>query len=83
LTALRDLPLARPDGGWSLLIDTTQFGIAPPDASRLLLEKGEVAATPMNGWGPQAQRYLRFVFANESVERLTDIRERVCAAWSI
>nr|BAP28565.1 aspartate aminotransferase [uncultured bacterium] len=83
LSALRDLPVMRPDGGWSLLIDTTAFGIAPPDASRLLLEKGEVAATPMNGWGPQAQRYLRFVFANESVERLADIRERVRAAWSI
>lgn len=83
LSALRDLPVMRPDGGWSLLIDTTAFGIAPPDASRLLLEKGEVAATPMTGWGPQAQRYLRFVFANESVERLTDIRERVRAAWSV
>ncbi|ALL69681.1 Arginine:pyruvate transaminase (plasmid) [Paraburkholderia caribensis MBA4] len=83
LNALRDLPLVRPDGGWSLLIDTAQLGIAPPDASRLLLEKGEVAATPMNGWGPQAQRYLRFVFANESVERLADIRERVRAAWGI
>ncbi|MEX3975973.1 pyridoxal phosphate-dependent aminotransferase [Paraburkholderia caribensis] len=83
LNALGDLPLVRPDGGWSLLVDTAQIGIAPPDASRLLLEKGEVAATPMNGWGPQAQRYLRFVFANESVERLADIRERVRGAWRI
>ena len=83
LNALGDLPLVRPDGGWSLLVDTAQLGIAPPDASRLLLEKGEVAATPMNGWGPQAQRYLRFVFANESVERLADIRERVRGAWRI
>ena len=83
LNVLGDLPLVRPDGGWSLLIDTAQLGIAPPDASRLLLEKGEVAATPMNGWGPQAQRYLRFVFANESVERLADIRERVRGAWRI
>ncbi|MBN3759627.1 pyridoxal phosphate-dependent aminotransferase [Burkholderia sp. Ac-20365] len=81
LGALHELPLVRPDGGWSLLIDTMQLGIAPADASRLLLEKGEVAATPMNGWGPQAQRYLRFVFANESVTRLADIRERVRAAW--
>ncbi|WP_435529883.1 aminotransferase class I/II-fold pyridoxal phosphate-dependent enzyme, partial [Paraburkholderia caribensis] len=83
LNALGDLPLVRPDGGWSLLVDTAQLGIAPPDASRLLLEKGEVAATPMNGWGRQAQRYLRFVFANESVERLADIRERVRGAWRI
>lgn len=83
LEALHDLPLVRPDGGWSLLIDTTQLGFAPPDASRLLLEKGEVAATPMNGWGPQAERYLRFVFANEPVARLVDIRERVRAAWSV
>ena len=83
LHALHDLPLVRPDGGWSLLIDTTQLGLAAPDASRRLLDKGEVAATPMNGWGPQAERYLRFVFANEPIARLADIRERVRAAWGV
>jgi aspartate/methionine/tyrosine aminotransferase len=80
---LHDLPLVRPDGGWSLLIDTMQLGLAPADASRLLLAKGEVAATPMNGWGRQADRYLRFVFANEPVARLADIRQRIRVAWGM
>ncbi|WP_133646586.1 pyridoxal phosphate-dependent aminotransferase [Paraburkholderia flava] len=83
LRELRDLPVVRPDGGWSLLIDTVQLGLASTDASRLLFEKGDVAATPMTGWGPQAERYLRFVFANEPLERLADIRERVRRAWNV
>jgi aspartate/methionine/tyrosine aminotransferase len=83
LRELRDLPLIRPDGGWSLLIDTQRLGLAPADASRLLMAKGDVAATPMNGWGPGADRYLRFVFANEPVARLADIRERVRIAWGV
>jgi aspartate/methionine/tyrosine aminotransferase len=83
LTALGDLPVMRPDGGWSLLINTERLGLAPEEASRLLLTKADVAATPMKGWGPRAGRYLRFVFANESVERLADIRARVRTAWSM
>jgi aspartate/methionine/tyrosine aminotransferase len=47
------------------------------------MAKGDVAATPMNGWGPGADRYLRFVFANEPVARLADIRERVRIAWGV
>lgn len=83
LEALRDLPVIRPDGGWSLLIDTERLGLAAQEASRLLLTKADVAATPMKGWGPQAGGYLRFVFANESVERLADIRARVRTAWGL
>ncbi len=83
LAELNDLPVVRPEGGWSLLIDTERLGIAPDEASRLLLSKADVAATAMKGWGPQAARYLRFVFANESVERLSDIRARVRAAWAL
>jgi aspartate/methionine/tyrosine aminotransferase len=48
-----------------------------------LLAKAEIAATPMKGWGPGAGRYLRFVFANEPVARLADIRARVTAAWGL
>jgi aspartate/methionine/tyrosine aminotransferase len=83
LSALHDLPVIRPDGGWSLLIDTEQLGLSSTEASRLLLAKGEIAATPMPGWGPDAGRYLRFVFANEPATRLADIRSRVRAAWGI
>lgn len=83
LRELHDLPLVRPDGGWSLLIDTEQLGFTSPEASRRLFEFGEVAATPMTGWGPDAGRYLRFVFANEPVSRLADIRSRVRTAWGV
>ncbi|MCX4164203.1 MULTISPECIES: pyridoxal phosphate-dependent aminotransferase [Paraburkholderia] len=83
LRELHDLPLVRPDGGWSLLIDTEQLGFTSPEASRRLFEFGEVAATPMTGWGPEAGRYLRFVFSNEPVSRLADIRSRVRAAWGV
>ena len=85
LSEMADLPVVRPDGGWSLLIDTAALGMAPADASVRLFDKGRIAATPMTGWGAddQAGRYLRFVFANEPVERLTGIRERVRAAWGL
>ena len=85
LQALSDLPVVRPDGGWSLLIDTAELGYSPVEASRLLFEKGRIAATPMTGWGSAdiAGRYLRFVFANEPEERLGDIRERLRLAWQV
>ena len=85
LSEMADLPVVRPDGGWSLLIDTAALGMAPAEASARLFDKGRIAATPMTGWGAddQAGRYLRFVLANEPVERLTGIRERVRAAWGL
>jgi len=85
LRGMSDLPVVRPDGGWSLLIDTVELGLPPAEASRLLFKKGNVAATPMSGWGSEARagRYLRFVFANEPAARLKDIRERVRVAWGI
>jgi aspartate/methionine/tyrosine aminotransferase len=85
LAEMSDLPVVRPDGGWSLLIDTVALGLTPQEASKTLFEKGRIAATPMIGWGAndRAGRYLRFVFANEPVDRLEGIRDRVRAAWSI
>jgi aspartate/methionine/tyrosine aminotransferase len=78
---LSGLPVIPPDGGWSLLIDTPQIGLSPADASELLFTRGRIAATPMNGWGPSGEKYLRLVFANEPVERLHDLRSRFDAAW--
>lgn len=80
-----DLPMVRPDGGWSLLIDTVALGMTPLEASARLFAKGRIAATPMTGWGAgdHAGRYLRFVFANEPVGRLAGIRERMRAAWGL
>ncbi len=78
---LSGLPVVPPDGGWSLLIDTTRIGLSPADASELLFTRGRVAATPMAGWGPSGDKYLRLVFANEPVERLHDLRSRFETAW--
>jgi aspartate/methionine/tyrosine aminotransferase len=69
-----------PSGGWSLLVDAAAMGLEPATASELLFERGLVAATPMGGWGPSGDRYLRLVFANEPVERLADIRARFARA---
>ncbi|NNG36415.1 pyridoxal phosphate-dependent aminotransferase [Nakamurella sp. DB0629] len=81
LDQLSEYPVIRPDGGWSLLIDTRPLGLTPAQASDRLFERGRVAATPMDGWGPSGEHYLRLVFANEPVERLGDLRERFAAAF--
>ena len=78
LAQLPGWPFARPAGGWSLLLDTAQLGIDPPEASRLLLEESSIAATAMVGWGADvAARYVRFVFSAEPVSRLETLGERL------
>jgi aspartate/methionine/tyrosine aminotransferase len=76
LGQLAGYPVVRPDGGWSLLIDTGPLGLTPGEASRRLFDWGKVAATPMDGWGPSGARYLRLVFANEPAGRLADLGDR-------
>ncbi|WP_216209650.1 pyridoxal phosphate-dependent aminotransferase [Amycolatopsis aidingensis] len=80
LRQLADYPVIRPQGGWSLLVDAVPLGLAPAELSRLLFERGRVAATPMDHWGPSGSRYLRLVYANEPVERLAGLGERFRAA---
>jgi hypothetical protein len=42
------------------------------------MERGRIAATAMANWGSErSDRYVRFVFSNEPVERLRGIGERV------
>jgi len=81
LQQLAGYPCVRPQGGWSLLIDTRAMGLTPQAASDLLFSRAQVAATPMLGWGPSGSDYLRLVFANEPVSRLTDLRARFLAAF--
>lgn len=76
LDELAGYPIIRPGGGWSLLIDTAALDLTPEQASTRLFERGRIAATPMTGWGPSGHRYLRLVFSNEPLERLTDLRNR-------
>jgi aspartate/methionine/tyrosine aminotransferase len=81
LAATAGLPVARPAGGWSLLIDTAALGIEPAAASAALLRAGAVAATAMTGWGDAvAARHIRFVFSAEPVDALSTLPERLAAA---
>jgi aspartate/methionine/tyrosine aminotransferase len=80
LDELAGYPVIAPDGGWSLLIDARPLGLSPAELSGRLFERGRVAATPMDGWGPSGQNYLRLVFANEPTERLAGLGERFRAA---
>lgn len=81
LEQLADYPVIRPHGGWSLLIDTAELGLSPAAASQRLFDRGRIAATAMDGWGPSGDRYLRLVFANEPADRLRDLRTRFDAAF--
>jgi aspartate/methionine/tyrosine aminotransferase len=48
------------------------------ELSRLLLERAQMAATRMGGWGERrCARFVRFVFSNEPVERLRGVGARV------
>lgn len=68
-------------GGWSLLVDVSPRGLTARAAARALLERGRVAATPMDGWGPaNGPQHVRVVFANEPTERLVGLGARFAAA---
>jgi N-succinyldiaminopimelate aminotransferase len=78
LLELAGLPVVRPAGGWSLLIDAGRLGMTGAQLSDRLFEKAEIAATPMAGWGEvNGAQFLRFVFANEPADRLAGIGDRV------
>jgi aspartate/methionine/tyrosine aminotransferase len=77
LRQLEGLPVTRPAGGWSLLLDVASLGLDGADVSERML-RHKVAATPMRGWGGGvADRHVRFVFSNEPVERLALLGDRV------
>jgi aspartate/methionine/tyrosine aminotransferase len=78
LAAYDAIPAA---GGWSLLVDVSARGFTAREAASRLLERGRVAATPMDGWGEvNGPQHVRVVFANEPVERLRGLGERFAAA---
>lgn len=77
LRELSDFAVIPPHGGWSCLINVSSLGIDGPAASRRLLEVGKIAATPMTNWGTAASNdYVRIVFSNEPIARLTNLGRR-------
>ena len=78
LDELGDFVVIPPHGGWSFLLDVSPLGMDGVTASERLLASGQIAATPMANWGSaNSDRYVRFVFANEPVQRLRGVGERV------
>jgi aspartate/methionine/tyrosine aminotransferase len=78
---LRELPITPAAGGWSLLLDVGAMGHDSFTASRLLLERSKIAATPMRDWGASnSDQFVRLVFSNEPVERLSELRDRIALA---
>ena len=78
LDELGDFVVIPPHGGWSFLLDVSPLGMDGVTASERLLASGKIAATPMVNWGSaNSDRYVRFVFANEPVQRLRGVGERV------
>ncbi|KAL2202316.1 putative aminotransferase [Sarocladium strictum] len=83
LSELGDLPVGVPAGGWSLLLRVSDFGMDGREVSRRLLEQG-VCATAMNGWGEvHGSQYVRFVFSNETQDRLKGIGSKVRKALGV
>jgi aspartate/methionine/tyrosine aminotransferase len=80
---LDGLPVVRPAGTWSLLLDVAALGLDCVEVSDHLLGQ-KVAATPMRGWGGEiADRHVRFVFSNEPVGRLALLGDRVRRALAV
>lgn len=78
MEGLQSLPVRPAAGGWSVLLDVGSLGYDSLTASRLLLERGRVAATPMRHWGERnGDRFVRLVFSREPVDRLAGLRQRV------
>jgi len=78
LDELHEFTAIPPHGGWSLLLDVSQLGFDSTIASKRLLARGKIAATPMVNWGSvNSDNYVRFVFANEPVHRLRGVAQRV------
>jgi aspartate/methionine/tyrosine aminotransferase len=81
LQELAGLPIVRPAGGWSLLLDGTPLGLTGSQMAEALFQHSRIAATPMDGWGiVNGKQFLRLVFSNESAQRLGGIGERVRSA---
>ena len=81
LAELEDWTVVPPHGGWSALLDVSELELQATEASRRLLARGKIAATPMTNWGSvNADKYVRLVYSNEPRARLTGLGARVAHA---
>jgi aspartate/methionine/tyrosine aminotransferase len=82
LMQLKNYAVKPAAGGWCLLWDTAEMGMDSVSASDRLLNKAKIAATPMRDWGHRnCDQFIRLVFSNETVERLSELGERMRLAF--
>ncbi len=77
LQELEGLPVIPPHGGWSLLLDAEALGMSASEIVEKLFKEAKIAVTPMTGWGEKAAKYVRFVFSNETQERLIGLGKKL------
>ena len=70
-----------PDGGYFFIANISAFGVPAGEFCRNLLEEEDVAITPMNAWGADdfGDHHVRFIFTNESENRLVHAANRIGA----
>ena len=81
LNKIPGIQLVVPDGGYFFIANISTFGVPAREFCRMLLEEENVAITPMNAWGADdfGDHHVRFIFTNESEERLVQAASRVGA----
>lgn len=77
LKELEGFTVIPPHGGWSLLLDISDFNTTSQEVCERLLKEVKIAATPMVGWGESADKYVRFVFSNEPKQRLIGLGNKI------
>jgi aspartate/methionine/tyrosine aminotransferase len=77
LQEMSGLPVIPPHGGWSLLLDASALGMTSQEAAERLFKEAKIATTPMVGWGDNAAKYVRFVFSNETKQRLIGLGKKL------
>ena len=70
-----------PDGGYFFIANISAFGVPAGEFCRNLLKEEDVAITPMNAWGADdfGDHHVRFIFTNESENRLVQAANRIGA----
>jgi N-succinyldiaminopimelate aminotransferase len=63
LEELQGFPVIKPQGGWSMLMDASSVGLTGAQLSERFLDKNQIAATAMTGWGSErSDDFIPFVF---------------------
>jgi N-succinyldiaminopimelate aminotransferase len=79
LSAIRGMESVKPEGGYYFITNIKKLRVRSPEFCMNLLEQKNVAITPMVAWGSDEFGYdhVRFIFTNESENRLKKAGQRI------